>query len=51
MVAAILALVTFVSTSSDPFAPESKPSCREIERNDELYFDAGKGRVDSRVSY
>jgi hypothetical protein len=43
MFAAILALVTFVSTPSDPFAAtESKPSCREIERNDELYFGAGK---------
>ena len=52
MIAAILALVTFTSAPSDPFATEeSKPSCREIERNDELYFDAGKGKVDSRVSY
>jgi hypothetical protein len=42
MFAAILALVTFVSTPSDPFATESKPSCREIERNDELYFGSGK---------
>jgi hypothetical protein len=43
MIAAILALVTFTSASSDPFATEeSKPSCREIERNDELYFDSGK---------
>ena len=43
MTAAILALVTFTSASSDPFATEeSKPSCREIERNDELYFGSGK---------
>ena len=42
MFAALLALVTFVSTPSDPFAIESKPNCREIERNDELYFGAGK---------
>ena len=30
------------AASSDPFATESKPSCREIERNDELYFGSGK---------
>jgi hypothetical protein len=43
IVTAILALVTSISTSSDPFATEeSKPSCREIERNDELYFESGK---------
>lgn len=43
LVAAILALVTSISTPSDPFATEeSKPSCREIERNDELYFGSDK---------
>ena len=42
MAAAILSFVAFVSTPSDPFASESKPSCREIERNDEFYFGAGK---------
>ena len=43
MIAAILALVTFTSAPSDPFATEeSKPTCREIEQNDELYFGSGK---------
>ena len=43
MIAAILALVTFTSAPSDPFATEeSKLTCREIERNDELYFGSGK---------
>lgn len=41
---AILALVSLVSTLSDPFATEeSKPDCREIEKNDEFYFGFGKG--------
>ena len=35
-VCSILALVALVSTPSDPLATESKTSCREIERNDEL---------------
>lgn len=43
MIFAILALVTFTYASSDPFATEeSKPSCAEIERNDDLYFDLGR---------
>ena len=42
MFAAILGLFTLVSTPNDPFAAESKPSCREIERNDEFYFGSGK---------
>jgi len=43
MFAALIALATFVSTSNDPFeATESKPSCSEIEQNDELYFGSGK---------
>ena len=43
MISAILALVNFTYASSDPFATEeSKPSCAEIERNDDLYFDLGK---------
>ena len=43
MISAVLALVTFTFASSDPFATEaSKPSCAEIERNDDLYFDLGK---------
>ena len=43
VISAVLALVTFTFASSDPFATgEPKPSCAEIERNDELYFDSGK---------
>jgi biopolymer transport protein ExbD len=43
MIFANLALVTLTYASSDPFATEeSKPSCAEIERNDDLYFDLGK---------
>ena len=39
MIAAILALVTFTSASNALFATnESKPSCAEIERNDETVF-------------
>jgi hypothetical protein len=37
---AILALISLVSTLSDPFGTdESKPDCREIEKNDELYLE------------
>jgi len=43
VISALLAPVTFIYASSDPFATEeSKPSCAEIERNDDLYFDLGK---------
>ena len=43
MISAVLALVTFTYASSDPFAAEeSKPSCAEIEQNDQFYFDSGK---------
>ena len=43
MIFANLSLVTLTYASSDPFATEeSKPSCAEIERNDDLYFDLGK---------
>ena len=38
-----LALITLAYASNDPFAlKESKPSCEEIERNDQFYFDSGK---------
>ena len=42
-IAAIPALVTFIFASNDPFATEgSKPSCKEIQLNDELYYESGK---------
>ena len=43
VISAVLALVTFTYAFNDPLATEeSKPSCEEIERNDDLYFDLGK---------
>jgi hypothetical protein len=38
----ILALVSLISTLSDPFGTgESKPDCNEIEKNDEFYIEFG----------
>jgi hypothetical protein len=41
IVVAILALTIFIPMPIDELGTEeSKPSCREIEQNDELYFDS-----------
>lgn len=43
IVVAILALTIFIPMPIDELGmEESKPSCREIEQNDELYFDSDK---------
>jgi hypothetical protein len=42
IVAAILALSIVIPMPFDEGTEESRPSCREIERNDEFYFESGK---------